>query len=77
MFMKVKHHEPIGDIKCDVCGKPATSISTDVVKHYVPGKDIYRHSYGHKHAGCDEHEVHSTEYEGPSLSVEQEKEWGK
>lgn len=48
---------------CDTCGKPATSLARDVLRHEVPGASWVTFSpAGSTKAGCDDHPVSSVEH---------------
>lgn len=48
---------------CDVCGKPATSLARDTMRHECPGETYVKFSpVGRVHAGCDEHPAKAEEF---------------
>lgn len=59
-----------GKPMCDACGRPATSMARDMVRHVHPSLQFEEFSpaTGRVKMGCDEHPVESVEYVSRSLS---------
>lgn len=56
---------PLQDMKCDVCGQPATSAARDVIQLAVkPGDTAYYYRADSQlKLGCDQHPAESTTIE--------------